>query len=209
MDVTNNYHFLKCGFKVGEPVFYKADVRFVATVKSETRVLTHFGDKTESVSLTKAHGKVRFLETGEVASGFFAPDEWVDSEGVTLTDRAFAYNQMVSRRVKNNKTKTLGKVSVDYKTVYSHLRSADDVVTTDVPEAVGHKEGEAFLWKDYLAGGEGASRRNHKLVNLEVKDEVVSACCVKPLRETAGFVWCSECGHEAVRADHYATPKLG
>ena len=209
MDVTNNYHFLKCGFEVGEPVFYKADVRFVATVKSETRVLTHFGDKTESVSLTKAHGTVRFLETGEIASGFFAPDEWIDSDGVTLTDRAFANKQMVSRKVKRNKTKTLGLIPVDYKTVYSHLPSANDVVTTDVPEAVGYKESEAPLWKDYLAGGEGASKRNHKLVNLEVKDEVLSYCCVKPLRETAGFIWCSGCGHEAVRADDYANPKLG
>ena len=209
MDITNNFHFFKCGFEVGEPVFYKADARFVATVKSETRVLTHFGDKTESVSLTKAHGKVRFLETGEVASGFFAPDEWVDSKGLTLTDRAFSYNQLVSRKVKRNKTETLGKITVDYKTVYSSLTSATDVVTTDVPEAVGYKEGEASLWKDYLAGGEGASSRNYRLINLEVKDEVVSACCVKPLRETAGFVWCSECGNEAVRADDYATPKLG
>jgi len=66
--------------------------------------------------------------------------------------------------------------------------------------ARGYKKGQAEMWRDYLAGGEGATKENAKWVNEPVSDTPLTNCCKKELKEVAGVTFCSACGHEATLA---------
>ena len=150
--------------------------------------------------------KVRFatatkdlLETlddvGHLDATDFDPSTlWEDQTGTLVKTRFAEQSISVPDPTKKRKGKKgLGVIPADYKTAYSHLRSADDVVTTDIPDAIGYVAGHSALWADYLAGGEGALK-DKKLTDNIMEKGWVSMCCGAYKKTVAGIDLCKTCG---------------
>ena len=153
----------------------------------------------KSQTLHKATQGLLLDREGELPEVYKVTDLWVTSEGLTLTEVAQA-NALATHEVRDKSQKAPWVNDVTYKTVYSNYKSATDVVTADEPTAVGYQAGHAELWRDYLAGGEGAlndSKLSKKLFDLEWK----SVCCDALSKTVAGIRLCKNCGAEFVSAE--------
>ena len=82
-----------------------------------------------------------------------------------IDDRLWNLERTMGNRDWNPKVqirkKGLGPVGLTQETVYSHLKSADDVVRSDIPQAVGYNPLDSKMWNDYLDGGDGALRNRN------------------------------------------------
>ena len=200
-DLTNRTNLLEL-FQVGDFLFLKDDTDFVFRVLTATLVEPLFGEEGRRVRFANAVQEALDTVHEEPTNAFNPNREVVTPEGLSVVSHANTLGLTVpdaTRNRKNKKVQTLGKIPVGYKTAYSHLRSADDVVRTAVPEAVGFVEGHAELWADYLAGGEGA------LKNKELEKELFdwnwkSVCCDAYSKTVAGVRLCRVCGGEFVSA---------
>jgi len=132
-------------------------------------------------------------EAGLEATEFNPAEMWEDVDGVSVGQRFVEANIVAPSPTKKRKGKTGFQIPVTGKTLYSHLRSADDVVTTDIPEAHGYIAGQADMWKDYLSGGEGALQ-DDRLSNKLLNEGWVSVCCNAYAKEVAGVTLCKTCG---------------
>ncbi len=194
-DLTNRTHLLEL-FQVGDFLFLKDDTDFVFRVLTATLVEPLFGAEGRRVRFANAVQEALDTVHDEPTNAFNPNREVVTADGVTVVSHANTRGVTIpdaTRNRKNKKVVTLGQISVTHNTVYSHLRSADDVVTTAVPEAVGFVAGHAELWADFLAGGEGA------LNNKRLSDELfewnwVSVCCGSFSKTVAGIRLCRKCG---------------
>ncbi len=194
-DLTNRTDLLSL-FQVGDFLFLKDDTDFVFRVLTATLVEPLFGDEGRRIRFATAVQEALDTVHDEPTNEFNPNREVVTADGVTVVSHANTRGVTIpdaTRNRKNKKVVTLGQISVTHNTVYSHLRSADDVVTTAVPEAVGFVAGHAELWADFLAGGEGA------LNNKRLSDELfewnwVSVCCGSFSKTVAGIRLCRKCG---------------
>ena len=200
-DLTNRTHLLEL-FQVGDFLFLKDDTDFVFRVLTATLVEPLFGEEGRRVRFANAVQEALDTVHDEPTNTFNPNREVVTADGITVVSHAhnlgvFLPNALKARN--NKKVETLGKIPVTHTTVYSHLRSADDVVRTAVPEAVGFVPGHAELWADFLAGGQGA------LNDKRLTDELFewnwkSVCCDAFSKTVAGIRLCRKCGDEFVPA---------
>jgi len=137
--------------------------------------------------------KTVLTDAGLEATEFNPADLWEDTDGVSVGQRFAEANIVAPSPTKKRKGKTGFQIPATGQTRYSHLRSADDVVTTDIPEAHGYIAGQAELWKDYLAGGKGALQ-DDRLSNKLLNEGWVSVCCNAYAKEVAGVTLCKTCG---------------
>lgn len=200
-DLTNRTNLLEL-FQVGDFLFLKEDTDFVFRVLTATLVEPLFGEEGRRVRFANAVQEALDTVHEEPTNAFNPNREVVTSEGVSVVSHANSLGVTVpdaTRNRKNKKVQTLGEIPVGYKTVYSHLATADDVVRTAVPEAVGFVSGHAELWADYLAGGKGAlndPRLEAELFEWNWK----SVCCDSYSKTVAGIRLCRSCGGEFVPA---------
>ena len=191
--VPNTLSFDAFDLEVGDVLTHAVYPEFTFAVTNKTKGKTTL--QANPLTLYTATRRV-FEKNGGLPETYKVTDLWLTPEGVTLTEVAQTKG-LQTHEVKDASRKAPWLNNATYSTVYSNYRSADDVVRADEPTARGYKKGEAQLWASYLSGGEGASRRNKKLINLEVSDVPVSNCCEAPLKAVADVVFCGRCGHEA------------
>ena len=169
------------------------NVQFV--VSSKTKGTTPLSSR--PVSLYHAT-KAVFDAEGDLTTEYRFTDLWATEDGITLTEVAQVKGLNTHKVKDKSKTKPWSD-NPTYTTVYSHMPSADDVVTTDMPTAVGYKKGEATLWSDYLAGGEGAlSREWKKYKKINTDEYPTTECCGVVVKGVADLLLCPGCGSEVL-----------
>jgi len=183
-------------FEVGEIIFLEENSDFAFEVVSPYNVKPLFGESVKPVKLATGV-KNALKEITGVSPTYFKPAELVvNSENLTLVEVGELKNISVPNNIKKS-TGSIGEIPLNYQTVYSHLRSADDVVRSDIPEAVGYNSKSAALWNDYLDGGRGALN-NTTLSNQLLTQFWESNCCGSYSKVVAGITLCSKCGGEFV-----------
>ena len=195
---TNTFNFGQTGLDVGTVIRYvdwtgSEDSRPRLVVSSKTTASPMFGDKTNSIKLNEASRIAFRLETGERLTEYMAMDMWETEEGTVL--RQFVtdpteFNGFRDGTRKSGKSPWAG--NVHYKTVYSNLMTASDVVRSDIPTAVGYEPKASAMWNDYLDGGNGALSDRSLTNNLFLKG-FMSDCCSAPSKTVAGQALCAEC----------------
>jgi len=181
-------------FEVGEIIFLEEDPTFSFEVLSPKMVSPLFGETKKSMSF--ANGVKLSLEilTGDHVNDFQPNHLVVNKDGLTVTQVGEEKNITVP--MKNKKGKGgVGPMSLLQKTVYSQFISSDQVVRSDIPEAVGYDSKSSKLWNDYLDGGEGALA-DWTLQNKLLKLDWNSDCCDSFMKKVAGIELCSNCGGE-------------
>ena len=192
MSNTTNTISLTDVFDKGEVLQSTIDPTYTVEVTSPYMVVPSWlPSKVRFATATRSVLEAEGLD----ATNFDPAHLWEDENGVSVSARFAEASIAVptpSSKTKKGK-KGLGIIPADYKTVYSHLGSADAVVSTSIPEAVGFVEGHAELWSDYLAGGQGALK-DKKLTNNILHKGWVSMCCGAYKKEVAGIDLCKTCG---------------
>ena len=183
-------------FEVGEIIFLEENKDFSFEVVSPYNVKRLFGEDQKPVKLATGV-KLALKEITGVSPTHFKPGELVvNSDNLTLVEVGELKNISVPNNIKKS-SGSVGPVPVNYKTVYSHLRSASDVVRSDIPEAIGYNSQSSELWNSYLDGGDGALS-NKKLSRDLFTSGWRSDCCEKFVKTVAGIDLCSNCGGEFV-----------
>lgn len=194
-DLTNRTHLLEL-FQVGDFLFLKDDTDFVFRVLTTTLVEPLFGVEGRRIRFAVAVQEALDLVHDEPTNAFNPNREVVTADGITVVSHASNLGVTVPDALhgrKNKKSETLGQIPVTHTTVYSHLATADDVVRTAVPTAVGFVPGHAELWNDFLLGGKGAL--NDKRLTEELFEwNWVSVCCGSFSKTVAGIRLCRKCG---------------
>ena len=199
----NTFNFGKTGIEVGTTLRFiewsgSEESRPRAEVVSKTTVTPLFGDKTKGIKLNEASRLAFHLETGDKLTDYMAMDLWETESGTVL--RTFVEDLGDTNGFSKSARKSKSAPwtgDVNYQTVYSHLRSASDVVRSDIPEAIGYEPKMSRLWNDYLDGGEGAMNDRNLTNNLFLKG-FVSDCCSAPSQTVAGYILCRQCKGEFV-----------
>jgi hypothetical protein len=199
----NTFNFADSGLEIGTTVQYKEwsgsdESRPRLEVTSKTTGKPFFGDVTKNIKLNEASRIAFRLDTGEKLTNYMSMDMWETLEGVTLRDLLQNENEFNGFSKTSRKSKDSPWTdNLHYKTVYSHLKSADDVVRSDIPEAIGYDKKASSLWNDYLDGGEGGLadwRLQNKLMKLDFKSD----CCDDFAKTVAGIELCKLCGGEFI-----------
>ena len=202
---TNTFDFGKTGIEVGTTLQFidwsgSEMTRPRLEVMSKQGVKPLFGDKSGTVKLNQASRLAFNLETGENLTEYMSMDMWETEDGTvlrTFVENLDEVNEFHGLTKSGRKSQGSPWTDISYKTVYDHLRSADDVVRSDIPEAIGYNPKSSSLWNDYLDGGDGAmSDRN--LTNKLFLTGFMSDCCSAPSQIVAGYVLCRQCKGEFV-----------
>jgi hypothetical protein len=213
----NTFNFGKTGIEIGTTLRFidwsgTEESRPRVEVASKTTVNPLFGDKASWYKMTTNRNKsadkglklnevsrLAFqLETGDKLTDYMAMDLWETESGTVL--RTFVEDLGDTNGFSKSARKSKSAPwtgDVNYQTVYSHLRSASDVVRSDIPEAIGYESKMSQLWNDYLDGGEGAMNDRNLTNNLFLKG-FVSDCCSAPSQNVAGYNLCRQCKGEFV-----------
>ena len=192
--VPNTLSFDAFDLEAGDTLTHAVYPEVTFVVTNKTKGKTSF--QANPLTLYTATRRVFEKEEGGLPETYKVTDLWVTADGITLTEVA-QEKGLQTHTVKDSSKKAPWLNNATYQTVYSNYRSADAVVTAEEPTARGYKAGQAELWADYLAGGEGATKQNKKLINTTVSDAPLSNCCGKELKEIADVTFCGACGHEA------------
>ena len=200
---TNTFNFGKTGIEVGTTLRFiewtgSEDSRPRLEVASKLTATPLFGDKTKSVRLNEASRLAFKLETGVNLTDYMSMDMWETEDGTVL--RTFVEDLEESNGFTKKSKKSLASPwtdNVHYRTVYSHLKSADEVVRSDISQAVGYDPKSSAHWNSYLDGGDGALA-NKNLTDILFKHGFVSDCCSAPVFKVAGYALCKQCKGEFV-----------
>jgi hypothetical protein len=170
-----------------------------ATFVFSNKTRGHLNGEGKSQTLHKATQALLLDREGTLPESYKVTDLWITDEGLTLTEVAEA-KALTTHTVKDKSAKQPWFNNVAHRTVYSNLATADEVVATAVPSAVGFVQGNAELWADYLAGGQGALA-NRKLTSDLFEKGWKSVCCDALAKNVAGISLCKNCGGEFVSAE--------
>jgi hypothetical protein len=200
---TNTFNFGKTGIEIGTTLRFiewtgSEDSRPRLEVASKLTATPLFGDKTKSVRLNEASRLAFKLETGTNLTDYMSMDMWETEDGTVL--RTFVEDLEESNGFTKKSKKSLASPwtdNVHYETVYSHLKSADEVVRSDISEAIGYDPKASAFWNSYLDGGDGALE-NKNLTDILFKHGFVSDCCSAPSFKVAGYILCKQCKGEFV-----------
>ncbi len=192
--VPNTLSFDAFDLSVGDTLTHAVYPEVTFVISNKTKGKTTF--QPNPLTLYTATRRVFENEDAGMPETYKVTDLWVTADGLTLTEVA-QEKGLQTHEVKDSSKKAPWLNNPTYKTIYSNYRSATDVVTADEPTARGYKKGQSDLWRDYISGGEGATKQNAKWINEDVSDVPLTNCCKKELKEVAGVTFCSACGHEA------------
>ena len=206
MKNTNTYNFGQCGLEIGTVIRYiewngTEEDRPRLEVVSKTTGKPLFGDSNKNVKLNQASRLAHFLNTGELLYDYMSMDMW-ETETDKIVLRELVSDQTEFNGIRKSKSGLSKKPAHPYldihtPTVYSHLRSATDVVRSDIPEAIGYNPKSSELWNSYLDGGRGALSSSSITDQLWNRDWV-SDCCESYMKKVAGIELCRMCGGEFV-----------
>ena len=202
---TNTFDFGKTGIEAGTTLQFidwsgSEESRPRLEVMSKQGVKPLFGDKSGTVKLNQASRLAFKLETGENLTEYMSMDMWETEDGTvlrTFVENLDEVNEFHGLTKSARKSQVSPWTDISYRTVYSHLRSADDVVRSDIPEAIGYNPKSSSLWNDYLDGGDGAMN-DRNLTNKLFLTGFMSDCCSAPSQIVAGYVLCRQCKGEFV-----------
>jgi len=202
---TNTYNFGQCGLGVGTIIRLiewngTEETRPRLEITSKTTGKPFFGDKTQNIKLNAATRLAHSLNTGELLHDYIAMDMW-ETETDNIVLREFVTDPSEFHGIKKH-TRLAKKPAHPYldihtPTVYSHLRTATDVLRSDIPEAAGYNPKSSELWNSYLDGGDGALS-NKKMSRELFASGWKSDCCDRAMKTVAGIDLCSHCGGEFV-----------
>jgi hypothetical protein len=194
MNVTNTINLTQI-FEVGQVLFMESDKNFSFEVVSAYNVTPLFGVEGRKVRLAKAVKEAIEVGKDYTPNNFNPAEEVVNENNLNILEVAKSKGVRIGNPKVQIRKAGMGPVGLTQETVYSHLKSADDVVRSDIPEAVGYNPLDSKMWNDYLDGGEGAIvdwRLQNKLMKLDFKSD----CCDDFAKTVAGIELCQLCGGE-------------
>tara|TARA_R110002050_G_scaffold272004_1_gene415660 strand:- start:351 stop:980 length:630 start_codon:yes stop_codon:yes gene_type:complete len=196
MNVTNTINLTQI-FEVGQVLFMESDKNFSFEVVSAYNVTPLFGVEGRKVRLAKAVKEAIEVGKDYTPNNFNPAEEVVNENNLNILEVAKSKGVKIGNPKVQIRKAGMGPVGLTQETVYSHLKSADDVVRSDIPQAVGYNPLDSKMWNDYLDGGDGALRNRNLTDNLFLKG-FVSDCCQSFPYTVAGFVLCGNCKGEFV-----------
>ena len=195
MNITNTINLTDI-FEVGQVLFMESDRNYSFEVVSAYNVRPLFGDESRKLRLSSAVKEAIIIREDYTPNNFNPAEEVVNSDNINIVELA----RLKGIKIGNPKVQIRPgrlKVGLFDKTVYSHFLTADEVVRSDIPEAVGYNPNDSELWNDYLDGGDGAMK-NKSLTTQLFEKGWVSDCCQAFPKQVAGLVLCQECKGEFV-----------
>ena len=194
MNVTNTINLTEI-FEVGQVLFMENNKDFSFEVVSAYNVTPLFGDEGRKVRLSKAVKEAIEVGKDYTPNNFNPAEEVVNDKGLNILEIARSKGVKIGNPKVQIRKAGMGVVGLTQETVYSHLKSADDVVRSDIPEAVGYNPNDSKLWNDYLNGGDGALANRHLTKEL-FNQGWVSDCCNAFPKRVAGLNLCGSCKGE-------------
>jgi len=196
MNVTNTL-VLTDLVSVGDVLFLESNKDFSFEVVSAYNVSPLFGELGRKVRLSTGVKEAIETSLDYTPNNFNPAEEVINEAGLSLLEIARVAGVRIGNPKVQIRKKGLGPVGLTQETVYSHFKTADEVVRSDVPEAAGYNPKDSKLWNDYLDGGNGALNNKELTDNLFLKG-FVSDCCQSFPYTVAGYVLCGVCKGEFV-----------